>query len=427
MAIQAEVRALGQSEAVLAPRIHQPPGETEQFVLDFLQASGAHVTCEEGLLSVRLPEEVATFLGVPESAVFTFDPHYAGPDVHLLTSGSPVVDGMIQLTRRRGGCTLLMFAGLDIHRRLRTVLAWERMQGVWRQGPLVLPIHGIERVRALSRRIVHQEQLLFQFKVTYISDEPQEELHTITVDPLLERVVTTPPLEQAVGVDIGVQARQCTRRPRSLGPTHAATEAAAYTTGRAYRVACDHLETLVAPRLKRLEDEARRRLADDLVRIDAYFRDAAGELLEPLRRTLRRLTTAQARLHLLPRGSAGTGRVREEMAAALRLEETYRSELEHLENERQRRIDELHRRCEIRASAELISVARLLVPHVEWEVRLAKNSERREVSVTYDLLRERLVGLLCEDCAEEGDLTWTEEGELLCAACLDHEISSAGQ
>lgn len=419
---------MAQSEVVLVGKGEQMQDPTEQFVLTFLRTSGALVKNREGNLQVRLPEEIAEFLGVPEETTFTFDSQEASPEAHLLTTGSSLVDGMIHLTRRRGRCAQLMFVGVDLQRRLRSVLAWESRDEAWYTDPLRLPLHDMTRIRVLERRIFHHEELLFHFKVTYICDEPSEELYAITVDPLLECVVPNVDWEQAVALNL----ESCRRRPVGDGPkgwhpNNGVIGQVAYTANRAYRVACNHLEKLVAPSLKHAEEDARKRLNEDLHRIDDYFRDAAEELLTPLRRTLRRLTTAQARTRLLPGSQPDSGKVKEEIANALRMEQTYRTELEELEAERQRRIEELYRRCEVRARAELISVARLLVPRIEWNLRIGRDGQRRDVTVHYDLLREHLGGLVCDGCEAKGELTWTEQAELLCDLCVTQTSSSTGQ
>ena len=55
----------------------------------------------DGCLFVRLPSETARTIGVPERTAFTFDPG-ADHSVHLLASGSALLDAMIHVTRGEG-------------------------------------------------------------------------------------------------------------------------------------------------------------------------------------------------------------------------------------------------------------------------------------------------------------------------------------
>lgn len=402
----------------------QPAGThgepNEQFVEAFLRACGAAVTRRDGCLFVRLPSETARTIGVPERTAFTFDPERADHSVHLLASGSALLDAMIHVTRGRGACAQLIFTGLALQRKMKTVLAWEREKDVWRRGPLHLPVSGVSRVRVAGRRVYYHEELLFHFKVDYISDEPQEELYAVTVDPSRERVVANVPWELAAAFNLQTFTRD-------EGKKRSARVPAGYVARRAYRVACAHMEQLVARRLRHLQHEAHLRLEEDLRRIDAYFRAAAAELVLPLRKTLRRLTKARERLRFLP-DSLAEERTRAEAADALALETAFRTELERLEAERQRRVAELQKRSEVRAKARLVSVARVMMPRIEWRLRLYRSARYREVEASYDLLRETIGGLHCDLCDGEGEeLVWSGEEELLCARCLSQYKASSGQ
>ncbi|HEY8496069.1 MAG TPA: hypothetical protein VIK98_03415 [Limnochordales bacterium] len=268
--------------------------------------------------------------------------------------------------------------------------------------------------RELGRRLLLQRQLLFCFKVVYRSDEAQEELVSVLVDPLTEEAAPVPGLAGAV--DIGLDAGAAWQ---------------GYALKRLYRSACGHLERLVTARGRRLELAAQRRLERDMVRLEEYYQALREEALEPLARELHRLEAARNRARLWRaigmqddatpvephKGNGGQSQAATDRELAA-LEARVREVLAALAADRERRIQELKEKYTVRAEAALVAAASVWTPRVEVRVKLTGPS-RREVTFFYDAIRGRCLDLACDACqAPLTQVYLCTEGELVCPLCF---------
>src|SRR5690606_31127652 len=111
-----------------------------------------------------------------------------------------------------------------------------------------------------------------------------------------------------------------------------------------YRRACELLAERIEPAVREFESETALRMARELNRIEEYYRGLVEERLEPLRGAFRKLSAAGIRVDLARtwqsrvRYSEQVGRLRSE---ADEIERLFRSELQGLNAERERRLQEL--------------------------------------------------------------------------------------
>lgn len=268
--------------------------------------------------------------------------------------------------------------------------------------------------RELGRRLLLQRQLLFCFKVVYRSDEAQEELVSVLVDPLTEEAAPVPGLTgaQDIGLDGGAAWQ-------------------GYALKRLYRSACGHLERLLAARGRRLELAAQRRLERDMARLEDYYQGLREEALEPLARELHRLEAARNRARLWraigiygaapaaepqeSRGAPSESATDRELSA---LEARVQEVLTALAADRERRIQELKAKYTVRAEAALVAAASVWTPRVEVRVKLT-GPTRREIIFFYDPIRRRCLDLSCEACqAPLKEVHLCARGELVCPRCF---------
>lgn len=423
---EGSVYAPGSSAYKSHPLTTESASEIQEFVGAFLRACNAAVKKrEDGLWAVTMPGWLAERLGVGEAVLLGFDPALAGPDVWIIAHGSHLLDAMVQLARERGTVCDLICIGPALYRRAGELCRRDPWSydvggpdhGPSRQASRLFP--GV-RVRAIEHRLIHQQQIIFHFKVAYISDERVEEIITLLADPGLELVVPAPQYEPTLMTNLSTFRRASGTRARSRAAgIREADDSLSYATARLYRLACDALERLIETRSEQVAKGAEQRKENELRVLEEYYRGVAGELAEPFRRLLRRITAQRARGVLYSRG---TGQWHKELQTlsdeAKRVEAEYRAELEALESDRLRRIEELQERFRLRIEVTLISMAKVLIPRIEWLLRLA-GSARREVYVLYDLLSEAFIDPECERCGARSPVTLCRDGDLSCATCLD--------
>lgn len=390
--------------------------DVSSFVLQFLGTCGVTYTHVDGIWNVLLPKWLAEHLELPPSTSFTFDPALGGKDVHVVTHGSPILDSMVQIARSRGTISQLIYTGMKLHRTLDQLCANDPWDGK-RHGALSEIQFLNARVRPLERRLLHQEQLLFHFKVAYVSDERVEELHRVMVDPITEEVVPTIGEGHAM-INLPPLNGRSRTNERATRPQRTTYDSDLYTTRRLYAVACDQLEQMLRPRIAQLRVEADERLEKEQTRVEEYFKGMAAELVDPLRRILRRVASQQARVRLYPSVPEGVEKELQSLkATAQRLEADYREELDVLERDRSRRIAELRERNQVKVEVALTNVAKVLVPRIEWTLRIS-GPTRREVVVLYDVLRDTVLDLGCDKCEEAAhQLILTGDGDLVCTSC----------
>lgn len=404
--------------------------DVQAFVLQFLRTCGASFTSAGGVWKVRLPKWVVEALNVPQETIFTFDRTLAGPDVIVIAHGSPVLDAMIHLARQRGTACTLMFSGLDVHRQLTYFCTTNPWSAAGKSNPRTGALRRVHfknaRVRSIERRVLHQEELLFHFKVAYVSDERIEESHTLLMNPMSETVAAPIELRNTVVVNLPSHRRRTSHRGSQGSPEANQASmrktnpgASSYAASRAYRIACEHLEELIGPQLQKHISKAQERLKNELIRIEAYYRGVAVESVDPLRLILRKIEAYRARSRIHPAASKVDfeGGLASLKASALQLEAAYREELGDLEIERERRISELQERYKVRVEVELTNVAVVRVPRIEWSLRLA-GPTHREITLLHDVLRDFVMDFECDVCEKQMYGVWVcANGDAVCEEC----------
>ena len=445
----------------------------ESFVTQFLRSLGGKVETRGETVRVALGEEAARLLGCDPRLDLRFTPFPAGDGmgeppgaVQYITYGHPLLDRMLEVARTRGRAANLLFTfSLEpdfVARALRVDPFAPEADGDSADepgGPIAelrrrgarLRVEGA-RLRIAERRIVHQRQLLFFFKVSLISDERRELVKALLIDPVTEEVDRAVDVRRAVSSlpfwEDGKPGKGGGNGSGSRSGGGGGTDA--YTLDRLYRRACEHLNGRLAPTMRAFERAAAERARDEIRRIEAYYRGLAEESLEPVRRLFRRIAAAGVRADL-----ARTWQTQNRYAdqanllkAEVRdLEAECRREIEALRQEKERRLAEVEEKYRPRAEIALTHAAYVMVPRVEWRLRIDRRdegaagsgggdrkgsregnragkgsgsrTESREALVLYDLLRRTFVGWECEHCARSllGGAHLCTCGALVCPAC----------
>lgn len=262
------------------------------------------------------------------------------------------------------------------------------------------------RVRERGRRLLHQRQVMFCFKVVYRSDETREQLVSLWVDPLTEAADPVPILPGLVDMV-----------PEGEAPLDG------YPLQRLYRRACQRVRQAVLSRGRQLEQEAQQRLARDMVRLEDYYAGLREEALEPVARDLHRLEAARNRQRLWrfvggpshKETDASEDAAGGELAA---LRARVDDILAALAADRQRRIQEIRAKYRVRAEVALVGAALVWAPRVEMRCKLL-GPAARDVVFYYDPVRSRFLDLECEGCgAPLTEVYLCAEGDLVCARCF---------
>jgi len=423
--------------------------QIELFVRRFLSLHGSKLRdLEDGVLKVELPSGICQALDVEPKLRLAFSPS-AGQKTgsEYITFGHPLLDRMLEMARARGKATSLIFPhGVD-REFLEGVYALRLFEPGGRSphtdgdDPRPAEVRRLERrigrirfvgvdVKVLETRVVYHPQVMFFFKVSFLSDEKRERVVPLLIDPYTEEVDRPVDLKGAVFFPVA--------RAGELKHEE-------YTLQRLYRRACGHLENRLGRTIAEYQRELRKRLKQEEKRIEEYYAGLIQERLEPLRKLFRKMAVASVRADLA-RSISTENRYREAFAElkeeSRKLEAQYAEELSLLEAEKERRIQEVREKHQARMEVALTHAAWVQVPRVEWRLYLT-GRVRKETTLLYDILRRRLVDWECESCsrplADEVHLCECEAlvcerchhtcpgcGRKLCGACTEQSCHVCG-
>ena len=213
--------------------------EIARFVAGFFTLNGAVLRwVDAGVLEVEVPEALRSRLGVCRKLRLAFSPRAAesGPDqrVEYLTLGHPLLDRLLDEARSRGRtASVILPHGLDrellealstanpfgtrsSRNRSGSAPAAELREGsrprpedapaAWRDlerrlGRLVF--HVVRGVKPLAARLVFHTQVMFFFRVSFISDEKRERTVSLLIDPYTEEIDRPVDLKAAAPFDLG--------------------------------------------------------------------------------------------------------------------------------------------------------------------------------------------------------------------------------
>lgn len=379
--------------------------EIAGFVHSFLKAHGVVAKIDDGArLEAQLPVSLADQLGTGQTLRLTFSQFEIGHERattwgEFITIGHPLLDRMVELAKGRGqAASLLLTAGLN-----RQLLE-EWLVDEPGRNPSARPVnadgHGLlsalERLlselsfpnasaRSLGKRLVYHTQVLFNFKISLVSDEKIERIVSIVIDPVTEEIDRSVDVRKAVTFHL---------------PSEGDPVQEEYRLNRLYRRALSHLEKRLAARVADYQESLNNRMQRELQRIKEYYNGLIQERIEPIRKLFHKMAVASVRADLA-RSWSTEQRYREAFAALKEesrlLEARYEKELAQLKREKEQRIREMQEKYRARVEVALTHAAFVMVPRVEWRLHLTGRA-KRETAILYDLLRRRLVEWECECC-----------------------------
>lgn len=410
--------------------------EIDAFVRRFVKSVGGKLDLgKDRTLHAELPTDIARLLESDRRLRLAFERNEGAPPAssqeeapQFVTFGHPLLDRMLSIAKERGRAANLLFTfsmepdfverviGIDP---FRSPSADDSLSALL-QGPLAELVRQARsvrvanaRLRIMERKITHQRQLLLFFKVSMLSDDKWETTLPLLIDPVTEQVDRPVDLSGAVSF---IPHRQAQSTGRGGQET--------YTVDRLYRKACIHLETRLAAKMREFERKAAERAREETRRIEEYYQGLAAESLEPLRNLFRRISQVGMRADMA-RSWQTQSRYQDQVDAlkeeARSLESVYRHEREALDREKAQRLLEVDERYRPRAEIALTHAAYVMVPRVEWRLRVVGENVTREATLLYDLLRRVFVDWSCESCERpllRGPAHLCSCEALVCEACF---------
>ena len=365
--------------------LHHERFELSRFVLDFLEQQGSVVAPPAfGVYEVLMPEEVAAHLGVEDFLHLRFDVEPAAGAVEPalpLSINHPLVDKIAaQVTQPANAAVYINRVRLE--KRGLVELA---------RKSFGFPNARLDFVPQTQERSELHHYLQFNFKVTVLSEEKQEDLASVVMDVQAGYAVTDPALLRQLTVYDSENTFDGfpLAQPRWIGAGAALSVATLAALLPRAQVA---VRSTLADRLTALAARMEHNLALDLARLEEYYADLAGDLRK-----------RQARV------DAGD--------AARRAE--FDEKLAMLEGERRTKTEDVRGRYGLRVELELVNTLLITQPKVTIPVNISNRTTTLQRTVVWDPLTHRLEPLACDVCGLPGDgLHLCTGGHLAHDACL---------
>ena len=365
---------------------HRGQFDLAQFILGFLeQREGIVEPPSFGVYEALIPDDLAASLGVEPYLRLSFDA--PAEDALHLTVNHPLVDAIAEQ---------LMAESANARGFINLTRMEKRGVAALAQRVFSIP-NGRLKPGKGSDITARHHYLRFNFKVTYDSDEKEEEIRSVVMDVQGGYAVQDEDLLQRLESyeETSIFKSRLLARPRWLGvETPYSPEVFDELLHRAQNAAQEDM----SERLQKMTARLQRFMALDIARIESYYNDLSRDL----RRRRER--------------------------AALEDEERARSfdeKLAALDIERANKLKDVTGRYRLDVHLELINVLMLEVPKIFAPIIISN----RTVSITrhavWNPLVHRLDPLVCDVCGKPGDRLYLCTGghlahqECLAPQCID--------
>lgn len=352
--------------------------DLRRFLVEGLPLLGALVEePRNNLVELLLPDELASSLGVPTLLRLALSQEMAKevPDAEYLTYGSNLLDLLIALARTQDTVGCWYVTGV-IHpaKNLREELARRvKFPNAWLSPA------------AQDEEIQYHYAAVFWFRVTYLSHEKREALHTVAVDLHTHMRVDPTPLllcdldqrgDPTMPVAPFWQPAGAERPPDLLMALHMAQE-------RAARILEQDLQDTITVACQR----AARRLEDAQARLNLFYDD----LLQSLERRRQRADEA-------------------EKAAALM------AKIEAVQAERAKKLAEAQEQHRLRVTLHLVAAALIARPMITARMSVENRYAKAPLVVAWDPVAKDLSIPACQVCGRPSNsLHLCVSGHLICS------------
>jgi hypothetical protein len=234
--------------------------DLESFVTHFYTLIGSVVE-QTGYKSIEvlLPESYKEHFGGKDDLKLVFEGDVAreNPESELMTFGSPVLDTIIELSKEMGKISHLYITNLNI----TTGRTFEKVS-----RHLNLKGLHIKEVKEVEERVFLYHHILFRFRISFITDEKEEEFSEIAVD------LHTGDINQ------GLSERFNSLFTSEEPETHIPELRTNVTLWDAYLKASRDLASRIEPKIKTRNDDLARIVEKEKAQIIRHYDDMVREL-----------------------------------------------------------------------------------------------------------------------------------------------------
>lgn len=368
----------------------------QDFISEYVACNGGKVVNFNGeIMELEIPERLQKILDVSNrmKLVFTLEAFEKEPDAEYLTIGNPILDKILQMTRGRGKTSKFY---------LNPLMDFEKFD----EALSALEFPNCQ-LSATVPMLVYYPHILFNFKVSYISDEKREDLESLIVDSLRGEISDkVGGLNHAISQ---IQSRDCFE--------HEVKDIA-----RSYDIACKEMRRRIQSQVNRFVFETNRRLQKEVARIRDYYTALQDEMQMELKavedkvvenyykmKNARKMITQEQHRKDYYKYKQELDLLRSEIDARLSV----------FEVEEERRIAEQTEKFKPRVEIVILNTAIVQVPRIEQKMVLANDYSERKINILYDILKNEFLGFQCERCTDNLKKVYLcRNGHIVCPNCI---------
>jgi hypothetical protein len=319
------------------------------------------------ILHVMVPPALAPQFGNTEFLALAFTPEVkrSNPDTQLVTYNSPLLGRVIEIAKERGKATRQNATGLN-HEPGNLEEKVQRKITVYNSNLELLS----EAAEAITN-------LVFNFKVSYMTDDKDEEIKTVAVDTRDLRISEKFREE----LDKVFLEEKCDFPHLPSAP--------AGPPQKAYEAASNYIVSNITEKVDTYKVLLLKRLLKEKSRINEFY---ARSQKDAEKRLLRANLTQQ------------------EIA---RMQDRIRA----IQLDRKRKVADLTDKYSLRVNIELLSIVSIVQPKIRCDVRISTHGENLLTSLYWDPLLKEVDEVRCDSCGSHRRNFFLTNGILVCTDC----------
>lgn len=348
--------------------------DLKDFSQQAFTSLGALVDDEKnGLLEVVTSEELSTNFNNKSYFKFIFDRNLLSqyPDAEFISYGHPKLDLLIKLSSQKGFVTRWYINGL------KTTIGH-----ISDKVANKVKIYNC-KINYLLDILERFSYCLFNFKISYLTDDMKEEIKTVVVDRF-SAAVNNKLLDALNTLFIGTE---CEFKGMSEGEISPLKEV--------YESACNYIKNEISLTIEEMKQSIMKRLAKEIIRVQNYYLENETEIKQKLSKE----GLPSKKRHLL------------------------KQKLEINAIEKERKILDLEEKYKLKVNIKLLNVALIYQPKIKCKLEVMGHGTKFYFNVFWNPIFRDIEEPFCMRCKSASYEMWFEpKFGVICPTC--HKSSS---
>lgn len=323
---------------------------------------------DNGLLEVVASDELSNNFSNKSYFKFVFDrsllPQY--PDAEFISYGHPNLDMLINLASQKGLVTRWYLNGL----KTTTGYLQDKVANK-------IKIYNC-KTKYLMDILERFSYCLFNFKISYLTDDKKEEIKTVVVDRF-SAAVNNKLLKALDTLSIGTE---CEFKGMSEGEIKPLAEV--------YEAGCNYIKNDISPTIEEMKRGILKRLSKEIMRVENYFLENEAEIKQKLNK------------------EGLTNERRQNLKQKLKINAL----------EKEKKILDLEEKYKLKVNIKLLNTALIYQPKIKCKLEIIGNGKSFYFNIFWNPIYKDIEEPFCMKCKSASyDMWFDADLGLICPAC----------